>query len=172
MKKFTAFWTNFWQSALSDLQNRQSLHQWFFEVKELFFMWNPTGFNPVLESRTGLVGFSVFFGSFDNMPPVGVFWVMCRWSGWWGWLVTSFVRPIGIPEKGTVRIMVMTLQTSPCLTKLAYSPTAWSRMNRETIYGRNATFTRWRYTVSCVHWYQWWRNWFYIAIEWESVTNE
>ena len=99
MKKFTAFWTNSWQSALSDLQNRQSLHQWFFEVKELFFMWNPTGFNPVLESRTGLAGFSVFFGSFDNMPPIGVFWVMCRWSGWWGWLVTSFVRPIGIPEK-------------------------------------------------------------------------
>ena len=172
MKKFTAFRTNSWQCALSDLQNRQSLHQWFFEVKELFFMWNPTGSNPVLESRTGLAGFSVFFGSFDNMPPVGVFWVMCRWSRWRGWLMTSFVRPIGIPAKKNGKIYIYDPPNLFLFTKLAYSPTAWSRMNRETVYGWNATFTRWRYTVSCVHWYQRWRNWFYIAIEWESVTNK
>ena len=53
-----------------------NLHQWFFEVKELVFF------------------FSFLEKLFDNMPPIGVFWVMRRWSRWRGRLVTSsMMRP-------------------------------------------------------------------------------
>jgi len=69
---------------------------------------------------------------FDNMPPVWVFWVMCGrargWSRGLVILVTSFMRAVTIS-------------------------TARPRVNRETIYGWNATLTWWRNTMRCVHRY-------------------
>ena len=48
----------------------------------------------VFWGKRARIFFSFLEKLFDNMPPIGVFWVMRRWSRWRGRLVTSsMMRP-------------------------------------------------------------------------------
>ena len=85
---------------------------------------------------------------FDNVSPIGVFGVMrCRAWGRGRRLVTSFVWTVGVAAAGP-------------------------RMHRKAVDGWNAAFTRRRDAVRGVHWYQRWRYWFDVAIEWKSEMRQ